>query len=121
MSKPDCTSDKGSQPLPLNPYAVVAHTLRFYMKSRPISVFSRGFSSSSTRRVLSSTFLPTWHKNAPIDVHPEVSEALASSQAVVALESTIITHGMPFPQNLETARSVERVVRCVSSSFHFEI
>ena len=46
-----------------------------------------------------------------LTVHPEVAEALASGRAVVALESTIVTHGMPFPQNLETARAVEAVVR----------
>jgi pseudouridine-5'-phosphate glycosidase len=44
-------------------------------------------------------------------VHPEVAEALAAGRAVVALESTIVTHGMPFPQNLETARAVESLVR----------
>jgi pseudouridine-5'-phosphate glycosidase len=44
-------------------------------------------------------------------VHPEVTAALAGGRAVVALESTIVTHGMPFPQNLETARAVEAVVR----------
>jgi pseudouridine-5'-phosphate glycosidase len=42
---------------------------------------------------------------------PEVQQALAAGQAVVALESTIVAHGMPFPQNLETARAVEAVVR----------
>ncbi|MCM2561186.1 pseudouridine-5'-phosphate glycosidase [Lutimaribacter sp. EGI FJ00015] len=42
---------------------------------------------------------------------PEVTEALAESRAVVALESTIITHGMPWPQNLETAQDVEQTVR----------
>ncbi|WP_174800625.1 pseudouridine-5'-phosphate glycosidase [Martelella limonii] len=41
----------------------------------------------------------------------EVSEALAASRPVVALESTIITHGMPYPANLETALGVEAVVR----------
>lgn len=41
----------------------------------------------------------------------EVREALANNQPVVALESTIITHGMPWPQNLETARLVEETVR----------
>ncbi len=46
-----------------------------------------------------------------IDVSEEVSDALASRHAVVALESTIITHGMPFPQNLETALAVEAHVR----------
>jgi len=42
---------------------------------------------------------------------PEVSTALAHRAPLVALESTIITHGMPYPQNLETARSVEAQVR----------
>ena len=42
---------------------------------------------------------------------PEVAEALAEGRPVVALESTIITHGMPWPQNLETARMVEDTVR----------
>ncbi len=42
---------------------------------------------------------------------PEVAAASAAGGPVVALESTIITHGMPFPANLETARGVEQVVR----------
>lgn len=42
---------------------------------------------------------------------PEVAEALAAGRPVVALESTIITHGMPYPQNLEVARQVEAAVR----------
>jgi pseudouridine-5'-phosphate glycosidase len=42
---------------------------------------------------------------------PEVTAARAQGQAIVALESTIITHGMPFPQNVETARRVEATVR----------
>jgi pseudouridine-5'-phosphate glycosidase len=41
----------------------------------------------------------------------EVADALAAGRPVVALESTIITHGMPYPENLETARGVEEVVR----------
>ncbi|CAB3998063.1 pseudouridine-metabolizing bifunctional -like isoform X1, partial [Paramuricea clavata] len=44
-------------------------------------------------------------------VHKEVSEALLKNKPVVALESTIITHGMPFPQNLKTARSVIEIIR----------
>ncbi|CDO71636.1 hypothetical protein BN946_scf184911.g106 [Trametes cinnabarina] len=54
-------------------------------------------------------------EHAPIDVHPEVQEALAHGQPVVALETTIITHGMPYPANLETARSVESNVRKVGA------
>ena len=44
-------------------------------------------------------------------IHPEVQEALATNKAVVALESTIISHGMPYPKNVETALAVEEVVR----------
>jgi pseudouridine-5'-phosphate glycosidase len=47
---------------------------------------------------------------APVEVAPEVAAALADGRPVVALESTIITHGMPFPQNLATARAVQEVV-----------
>jgi len=41
---------------------------------------------------------------------PQVQEAIANNKPVVALESTIITHGMPFPQNVETALEVERII-----------
>lgn len=44
-------------------------------------------------------------------VHPEVAEALATQQPVVALESTIISHGMPWPENASTARQLEQQVR----------
>ncbi len=47
----------------------------------------------------------------PMQFSPEVATALANGTPVVALESTIITHGMPYPQNVETARKVETVVR----------
>ena len=44
------------------------------------------------------------------DLHPDVASALKEGRPVVALESTIITHGMPFPQNLEMATMVEGVI-----------
>ena len=47
----------------------------------------------------------------PLTLSPEVAEARANGTPIVALESTIITHGMPFPQNVETARRVEAEVR----------
>ncbi|KAI1788747.1 indigoidine synthase A-like protein [Ganoderma leucocontextum] len=50
-------------------------------------------------------------EHAPIDVHPEVQEALAHGRPVVALETTIVTHGMPYPTNRETAQSVESNIR----------
>ena len=49
--------------------------------------------------------------NQYLDIHPEVAEALAAGKPVVALESTIISHGMPYPQNVETALNVERIIR----------
>jgi pseudouridine-5'-phosphate glycosidase/pseudouridine kinase len=51
----------------------------------------------------------------PIDVHPEVEQALVEHRPLVALETTIVTHGMPYPVNLETAKSVERHVRSVGA------
>ena len=42
---------------------------------------------------------------------PEVAAARAAGKAIVALESTIISHGMPYPQNVQTAREVEQIVR----------
>ena len=49
--------------------------------------------------------------NPYLDIHPEVAQALAHNKPVVALESTIISHGMPYPQNVETALLVEAEVR----------
>ncbi|KAM4618493.1 uncharacterized protein ACJ7VT_007871 [Polymixia lowei] len=59
-----------------------------------------------------STFQNRLLKNDAIfRVHPSVSQALAGNRPVVALESTIITHGMPYPHNLSTAKEVEAIVR----------
>ncbi len=49
--------------------------------------------------------------NPYLDVAPEVQKALKSGKPVVALESTIISHGMPYPQNVETALNVENIIR----------
>ena len=49
--------------------------------------------------------------HSQLAVTPEVADALASGRPVVALESTIIAHGMPYPRNLETARTVEAIIR----------
>lgn len=46
-----------------------------------------------------------------LHIHPEVAAALRDGDPVVALESTIISHGMPYPQNVTTAREVEHIVR----------
>ena len=49
--------------------------------------------------------------NPYLDIDPEVAQALAERRPVVALESTIISHGMPYPQNVETALRVEAEIR----------
>lgn len=49
--------------------------------------------------------------NRYLDVAPEVQQAVAEGRPVVALESTIISHGMPYPQNVETALNVEKIIR----------
>jgi len=49
--------------------------------------------------------------NQYLDINPDVAAALASGKPVVALESTIISHGMPWPQNAETAKKVEQIIR----------
>ncbi|MBR6490475.1 MAG: pseudouridine-5'-phosphate glycosidase, partial [Muribaculaceae bacterium] len=49
--------------------------------------------------------------NKYLSISQEVQEALAAGKPVVALESTIISHGMPYPQNVETALKVEQTIR----------
>ena len=49
--------------------------------------------------------------NRYLDIAPEVQQALTEGRPVVALESTIISHGMPYPQNVETALNVEKIIR----------
>lgn len=46
-----------------------------------------------------------------LEIHPEVKNAIENGKPVVALESTIISHGMPYPRNVETALNVEKIIR----------
>ncbi|KAF1889325.1 hypothetical protein Lal_00024648 [Lupinus albus] len=71
---------------------------------------------NNLRRHLDSNLPDTTIKGSRLNaikvkVAAEVSEALSLGRPVVALESTIISHGMPYPQNLETAKQVEAIVR----------
>lgn len=50
-------------------------------------------------------------RSSLIDIKPEVLRAIKHNGPVVALESTIITHGMPFPHNVKTAMAVEDIIR----------
>jgi pseudouridine-5'-phosphate glycosidase/pseudouridine kinase len=73
----------------------------------------------TNRRLISlrkaSSLSAARERGAPLDVHPEVEDALATGKPVVALESTIITHGMPYPTSLQMAQSVEKIVRSTGS------
>nr|XP_043892086.1 pseudouridine-metabolizing bifunctional protein C1861.05 [Solea senegalensis] len=76
--------------------------MRSVLKRTSVLVLRRGL----------TTYQSTWWKNDSVfRVHPSISRALAENQPVVALESTIITHGMPYPHNLSTAKEVEAIVR----------
>jgi pseudouridylate synthase / pseudouridine kinase len=74
---------------------------------------ARSFSISCKRaRALPPSGLANaLRRGAPIDVHPEVEEALASSKPLVALETAIVTHGLPYPANRDVSLSLERIVR----------
>ena len=48
--------------------------------------------------------------NSFLQIHPEVQQALNENKAIVALESKVIAHGMPYPKNVETAIAVENII-----------
>lgn len=54
--------------------------------------------------------------NKYLDIAPDVAAALSSGEPIVALESTIISHGMPYPQNVDTALAVEETVRAAGAT-----
>lgn len=76
-----------------------------FVKKKEVEMFS---CNSSFKRFLS---LASRYKCSFLDLSPEVESALQEKKAVVALETTIVTHGMPHPQNYETALTVERIIR----------
>ena len=59
------------------------------------------------------------HLSELLAIHPRVREALDAGRPVVALESTIVTHGLPRPRNLEAARRSEAAVRAGSQCGRF--
>ncbi len=77
---------------------------------------TRWFSSSArATKGLPSSLVSARERGVPIDVHPEVEQALSENRPLVALETAIVTHGIPYPINLETTMSVERHVRSVGA------
>ncbi|KAG6885578.1 hypothetical protein C0993_012580 [Termitomyces sp. T159_Od127] len=77
---------------------------RLCLLLRPVSRTVRRFSLDAART-----------RGAAVDVNTEVEEALASNKPVVALETALITHGFPYPANVELALSLENIVRAQGS------
>lgn len=59
--------------------------------------------------------MPSALASSWLALSPAVASALAAGRAVVALESTIVAHGMPYPQNVQTAREVEALIRALGA------
>ncbi|KAH9065965.1 indigoidine synthase A-like protein [Lactarius vividus] len=77
-----------------------------------LPTITRRFSSSvRTAKGLPHSLVSAHERGVPIDVHPEVEQALLENRPLVALETALVTHGLPYPINLETATSIERHVR----------
>ncbi|KAK0208059.1 indigoidine synthase A-like protein [Desarmillaria ectypa] len=84
-----------------------------------MTILTRSISACLSR---GSPFSSSWfstatfaHRNAPLDIHPEVQEALATNKPVVALETTLVTHGVPYPTNYNLASDLEDIVRSTGS------
>lgn len=76
-------------------------------------VINKACAAGARRRV--SRLLPVERANAPIDIHPEVEEALGAAKPVVSLETALVTHGLPYPSNLELGLELEQIVRSTGS------
>ncbi|KAG9035428.1 hypothetical protein FRB95_011293 [Tulasnella sp. JGI-2019a] len=91
------------------------------LRRRIARPYVRNGPDGSSLRFLSLTSASTSSRqfrfapHLPLDIHEKVKDALETGQPVVALESAIITHGLPRPINLHTARSLERIVRSTGS------
>lgn len=94
---------------------------RFFMALFKIIIRNRLPSCGLLRQ--GESFLHVKYKHSSCSsifkVSDEVSEAIAKEKPVVALESTIITHGMPYPHNCETALAVEEIIREQVISYPF--
>jgi pseudouridine-5'-phosphate glycosidase/pseudouridine kinase len=77
------------------------HLFRSLKSPKPLF---RGLSAWSHLRTVHA-------KDAPLDIHPEVEDALSNHKPVVALETALVTHGLPYPSSLEVPLSLEGIVR----------
>jgi pseudouridylate synthase / pseudouridine kinase len=68
--------------------------------------------AACTRRSSQLASASIWkQRGAPVDVHPEVEDALARNHPVVSLETALVTHGLPYPQALSVPLELEEAVR----------
>lgn len=89
---------------------VLARWVHVSTRSPQRRVASRCLATQSTSKT-DKALLRALRREAPIDVHPEVQHALANRQPIVALESALITNGMPYPTNLTASLLFEKTVR----------
>jgi hypothetical protein len=76
-------------------------------------VLNRAYAANARRHV--SRLLPVERASVPIDIHPEVEEALGTAKPVVSLETALVTHGLPYPRNLELGLELEQIIRSTGS------
>ena len=81
----------------------------------PLVLCSLKSSARSFTRTFYSCRTALCNRSAPLDVHPEVEEALVNRRAVVALETALVTHGLPYPSSLEVPLALEAIVRSTGS------
>jgi pseudouridine-5'-phosphate glycosidase/pseudouridine kinase len=79
------------------------------------STLLRGLPCVRSLRYLSSWTRPLHGRDVPLDIHPEVEDALANHRPIVALETALVTHGLPYPTNLDVPLALEEVVRSTGS------
>ncbi|KAF5384895.1 hypothetical protein D9615_001481 [Tricholomella constricta] len=79
--------------------------------SRKLSLRTLASRTARTFSLLSTAL----ERDAPIDIHPEVQHGLATNRPVVALETAVVTHGFPYPDNLKLAMSLETIIRSTGS------
>ena len=90
--------------------ASLGHRLRLERALRSVSA-KRNSVRVRNSSTASAALQRALKREAPLDVHPEVQHALANRRPVVALETALVTHGVPPPVNYELARRLESIVR----------
>ncbi|THV07736.1 hypothetical protein K435DRAFT_959796 [Dendrothele bispora CBS 962.96] len=87
---------------------------RYALRNTP-KLSSRGLSRAFATNAPSIRIQKLLDRKAPVDIHPEVLDALQTKKPVVALETALVTHGFPSPENYALASSLEDIVRSAGS------